>query len=307
MKTYQPILLAAAIAGVVSCGGSDSTHAQIVPSRVIFSSVPLPDNVKKDYAQLYSMALDGSDVRQLTNVTFDASEPVACDDGSKILFTGQSWLSTNLYVMNRDGSNMVNLTKDLFGHNYAPCYCGDGAEIVFESNKSGSHQVWKMDADGSNPTRLTGPGREDSGAISSPDTEQSYSPDFSHDNKKIVYVRGADSQIWMMDGNGSNKVDLKQVGTTPRFNEVGSLIVFARDGDIYTMHTNGTVVKKLTADRGEIVFEDPAISPDGRKIVFTGRNTACEVYVMNVDGSGLARLTYEGREYMHPNFICDRE
>jgi TolB protein len=299
MKLYTPIALALAGAVLAGCGGSGSAHNPTVASRVIFSS-DWDQGKPHAYTQVFSMSPDGSDVRQITDESGDCSEPAACDDGSKIVFTRRSWFGTDIYVMNEDGSDRLNLTHDPFHDNLAPCYCGDGAEIVFESDRSGDHQVWKMNADGANPTRLTGPGRsEDAGFI---DEEESYSPDFSHDNEKIVYVRGENSEIWMMNSNGSNKVSLHQIGTTPRFNHVRSLIVFARDGEIFTMHTDGTHVKQLTGDRGELFFSDPAFSPDSRKITFTGRNDASEIYIMNFDGSGLQKLTSFGVQSLHPNF-----
>jgi TolB protein len=249
------------------------------------------------------MNLDGSGLIQLTDVSGGASEPAANDEGSKIAFTSPSSLTDDIYVMNRDGSNVMNLSSLTKSSEISPCFCGNGTEIVYSSDASGNRQVWKMRSDGSQPTRLTGP-PDDVDLPVSIDLGISYAPDLSHDNAKIVYVHGVDSEIWMMNGDGSNKTYVGQNGTTPRFNEMGSMIVFARDGDIYTMHLDGTQVKKLTTlDRGEFAYSDPAFSPDGKKIAFMGKNSASEIFIMDSNGKNVKKLTNFGVETMHPNFI----
>ena len=73
-----------------------------------------------------------------------------------------------------------------------------------------------------------------------------------------------------------------------------SRIVFSsdRDGDyeIYSMHPDGSDVKRLTNNSG---YDDlPAWSPDGKKIAFVSdRHGSPEIYVMNSDGSRVRRLT----------------
>ena len=52
--------------------------------------------------------------------------------------------------------------------------------------------------------------------------------------------------------------------------------------------------------------DTPSWSPDGRKFAFVSdRNKHSVVYVMNVDGSGLERLSPENAESIHPNWSPD--
>ena len=62
--------------------------------------------------------------------------------------------------------------------------------------------------------------------------------------------------------------------------------------DIYSMNPDGTGVTRLTRSPGDDI--DPALSPDGKRIVFaTSRDDPRgEIYVMNADGTGVTRLTY---------------
>lgn len=87
-----------------------------------------------------------------------------------------------------------------------------------------------------------------------------------------------------------------------------------RDGnpEIYTMFSDGSHQTRLTNDPG---FDDsPAISPVGSKIVFlSSRNDpepsfpdlAYEIYIMNIDGSNLIRLTTTESAEDHPSWSPD--
>ena len=89
-----------------------------------------------------------------------------------------------------------------------------------------------------------------------------------------------------------------------------------RDGnpEIYTIHADGKDEVRLTNDLG---FDDsPAISPDGSKIVFlTSRHDPMpsfpdlkyEIYIMNIDGSDLLRLTNTETAEDHPSWSPDNK
>ena len=59
-----------------------------------------------------------------------------------------------IYKMNADGSNQVNLTKDP-GGDFVPAYSPDGKQIAFTSNRDGNYEVYKMSASGGNQTNLS--------------------------------------------------------------------------------------------------------------------------------------------------------
>ena len=75
-------------------------------------------------------------------------------DGTKIAFESKRDGNWEIYVMDADGKNLVNLTqngaKDL-GAAWSP----EGTKIAFWSTRDGNDEIYVMDADGNNPVRLT--------------------------------------------------------------------------------------------------------------------------------------------------------
>jgi len=74
--------------------------------------------------------------------------------GDRIVFQRDG----DIWVMNPDGSNTVNLTKTE-SYEGCPWFSGDGSKIAFDSLREDKSDIFVIDADGSNLRRLTsGPG-----------------------------------------------------------------------------------------------------------------------------------------------------
>ena len=169
------------------------------------------------------MDVDGSNQ---TNLTDNPSRDWNCTwspDGSRIAFTSNrkyynpeilntnhngfhdsDWYYCEIYVMNADGSNLIQLT-DLGDQNKDIAWSPDGSRIAFSSKRGGgsvaNYEIYVMDADGSNVIRLTNNFTWDSLPIWSPDGLQ------------IVFVstRGlgsGNSEIYVMNADGSNQIRL---------------------------------------------------------------------------------------------------
>jgi len=67
----------------------------------------------------------------------------------KIAFISDRDGKAQIYVMDADGSNVVNLTNDFF-ENWAPEWSPDGEKIAFQSDRDGNWEIYIMDVDGSN-------------------------------------------------------------------------------------------------------------------------------------------------------------
>jgi Tol biopolymer transport system component len=90
-------------------------------------------------------------------------------------------------------------------------------------------------------------------------------------------------------------------------------IAFTSDRDhvgsheIYVMRDYGSAQTRLTYNMGDC--RTPAISPDGRKIAFAApalstnsyyNSPSYDIFVMNINGSGLQRLTGTPHQDLHP-------
>lgn len=85
------------------------------------------------------------------------AEPDWSPDGTKIAFIAPSGDEYDIFVMNADGTGVVNLTNSPTLLDREPTWSPDGARIAFrrlDRSESVGYDLWVMDADGSNQTRL---------------------------------------------------------------------------------------------------------------------------------------------------------
>lgn len=93
------------------------------------------------------------------------------------------------------------------------------------------------------------------------------------------------------------------------------VFVSTRDGDyaLYAMNADGGRQKRVSDEEpdasstGAVFFQvDPAFSSDGRRIAYSSRRSGSfDVYVMNVDGTGVHRLTTTDDDDRRPGFSPD--
>ena len=245
-------------------------------SKIAFAS---NDN---DTASIYIMNADGSNPTKLIDTkeisVYDQPDPrlrfaLGCchpiwsPDGKKIAFRivhyigGSAWHRNN-YVINADGSNLINLSNHegfstpvwspdsqtiaFDGSIWSP----DGKKIAFATDWGGNAEIHLMNADGTNPVRLTHSG-----------SAWDHNPVWSPDGKKIAFLsyRDGNYEIYIVNPDGTNLVNLT----------------------------------KNQVDDGRQVW-----SPDGTKIAFVSthdRNLG--IFMIDIDGTNLIRLTDSNANY----------
>jgi Tol biopolymer transport system component len=205
----------------------------------------------------------------------------------------------DIWTMDPDGGNLVNLTAESKMADLAPNWRADGQRIAFMSdritatNPEADFEIFVMHADGSHQTQIT---------FNALDDEE---PAWSADGRRIAFVRDldpirgqTDDDLLTMNADGSEQRNLTSSpgvrDSSPNWSPDGRTITFLsdRDGDleVYTMRPDGSSVRQLTFNDG---FEfQPNWSPDGRKITFTSdRTDSAEVYVMDANGTNQTNLT----------------
>lgn len=126
---------------------------------------------------LYEMDLDGKDRKRLVEIpakSFD-NFPRWSPDGFKLLFTTTRDKTQELYLCDRDGSNLKRVTSDPSLKQY-PTWSPDGKRILFAGNAEGSFDLWTIQPDGSNLHRLT------------TDASLETCPAWSPDGKRLAFI-----------------------------------------------------------------------------------------------------------------------
>jgi TolB protein len=131
---------------------------------------------------------------------------------------------------------------------------------------------------------------------------------FPGGNGRIAFAApiGGVSQVFTMraDGRGAAQVTHDPAGASdPDWASNGREFVYARNDGLATLATpTGAHVQDVLTQQP---ITDPALSPDGKRIVFTvngdGQWDGPSIYVANVDGSGLQRLTGGSTPQWSPN------
>lgn len=154
-------------------------------------------------SQIYTANVNGSEVKKLTEGPYYNWTPRWSPNGKKLVFeTMRNDTPKNhspggyrdIYVMDSDGQNQINLTTNTFGHH--PSWSPDGKFIAYMAHGG----VWVMKADGSAKRNISHGATRDS------------EPAWSPDGKWIAFTRTANNppgpetmDIWIMKSDGTEQ------------------------------------------------------------------------------------------------------
>jgi serine/threonine protein kinase len=207
------------------------------------------------------------------------STPIGGGSG-KIAFVSDSDGDFDIYAMNLDGSNQINLT-DNRAVDSDLSWSPDGKKIAFSSDRDGNSEIYVMNADGSEQTRLT------------ESTLSDFSPSWSPDGKKIVFVssRKGNPDIYVMSADGNNQFPItnnRLDDLSPVWSPDGLHIAFISefavgDAELFIMDTDGSNMKQLTTNTH--AQGNPSWYSDGKKIAYIGKDPEGIWYTNYVNGS----------------------
>jgi len=191
-----------------------------------------------------------------------------------------------IYLIDPDGTNVRQLTE--IEDNGFAALSPNGKKIVFDSNRlrlptepNNTSDLFLMNTDGTEQTYLI----------------RGSSATWSPDSKNIAYHASA-------SGEG-----------LPIKPDPGAA---TSDSDIFVANVDDLLAsvagsQNITNNGSDTIDDDPDWSPDGTKIAFTSHPPSdnpinpihAEIYVINPDGTGLTRLTFNNYEERAPSWSPD--
>jgi Tol biopolymer transport system component len=188
----------------------------------------------------------------------------------KIAFTSDRTGNYDIFVMNADCTELTQLTHDPAA-DWHPAWSPDGTRLAFAHSFLGT-DIFIMNADGTDLRKCTDDEADDH--------EMSWSPD----GTKIAFA--------------SNRT-VVQSGSS--------------DYDIFVMNADCTGLTQVTDNPTD--DREPAWSPDGTTIAFSSGGVGTpgvnklsgnyDIFVINPDGRGQRRLTYDRRDDQNPAWSPD--
>jgi Tol biopolymer transport system component len=232
--------------------------------------------------EIYSINIDGSNLRRLTDNSFWDLYPAWSPDGAYIAFLSKRDRDLDIYLMDEDGGN----TRKLYdsGNNDADIdWSGDA--MVFTAHFA----VWRMKEDGTQPVRITNPpGRGEWGQANLPKGD--YDPRLSYDGKRLVFERLEDATLSNggynffsinIDGTGEIRLtDNNYAQGIASWSHDGEKIVYVVAAirgigkyDLYMMDSDGSNNRNITPDYfpADFLCHAPVFSKDDSKIFFIGQ------------------------------------
>lgn len=247
----------------------------VFDTEIAFSARPEKGRGK----EIYTIGLDGKDLRQVTSNRSFNLFPRWSPDGERLAYTSYRTGFPRIYVRKLSDGKERTVVRD--GNAVSPgSFAPTGGDLFVSMSVNGNSDIYRVSLDGEGARKVVGGwGIE-------------VSPSVSPDGKSLAFVsnRGGSPQVYVKALGSAGETRVSKAGsysTSPSWSPAGDRIAFTSLSggrySIYTVRPDGSDHNLAVSDSGDCV--DPSFSPDGRYIVYTLRkNGYSELKIASADG-----------------------
>jgi Tol biopolymer transport system component/uncharacterized membrane protein len=251
-----------------------------VPQLPSFPGLILFDSSRDGNPEIYALDASGQ-TRRMTNSPAADIQGVWDPSMQRIAFTSNRNGQNDIYLMNADGSNPVDLTNNP-ADDQQPYWSSDGSWILFTTNRDGNYEIYAIQVNNLETRNLTN-------NLAS-DTQSSWirsrTKDLSGDFVLFTSDRDGNQEIYRMKFDGT---DITNLTNNPASDQMargspdGSMLTFTSDRtgnmDVYDMRLDGQGLVDLTNNPANDF--GPAWSGDQAWLAFTSdRSGNRDVFIM---------------------------
>ena len=227
-------------------------------------------------------------------------------DGQKLAYLSFRSNTTNIFIkdINKMGGSVQRTNRqNVLDFSYSP----DGKNICFSEMVSGVNRIFVTDANKGYVCRQI------------TNNDQDYTPVYSHDMSQIYFARqeAQGLSVWSYSVNDNFLSNItKGMNPCPIPNEKAILCVRpSGDGrnEIWKANYETGVEECIVSDVNHS-FTTPAVSPDGKWIIFVGSSVIdggsffyynTDIYACRIDGTELTQITYHAADDISPVWSRD--
>ncbi len=271
----------------------------------------LPDDLEKTGLMLYISRSGSSNTMNYTNIegsvqgivglglspALNASAGASLSpQRGRIVFAMVDTASstTDLFVINRDGTGLANITSTAEVNEADPDWSRAGDRIAYAAGGD----IWVVNADGTAPQNVT----------NSTDAIEA-DPSFSPDGAEIAFAvdpNATTTEIGVVTlANGARRtvvsdesLDASEPSWSPQsgriaFSGIRTEGVVREEVDIWVVSAAGGTPGRVTDAGGDLLCRCPAWAPKEDRIAFRGTelgSSLSDVYTIHPDGGGLTRF-----------------
>jgi Tol biopolymer transport system component/DNA-binding winged helix-turn-helix (wHTH) protein len=183
---------------------ADAAAASIAPDKKVYFSSTMSGS-----GEIWSVAPDGSNLRQLTNNRADMSLPVVSPDNNSVFFGSNRTGAAHIWRMNPDGTNQTQITQEVGGYPLSVSPDGEWVYYLHGINRT----LWRVSAKGGTEELVLNKAKPFF-AIS-PDGSQAAFSERQGDQRVLTIASLADGQIVKTFNLAEKKTNLLSIVWMP--------------------------------------------------------------------------------------------